>query len=468
MMAPEASGTGRKNDTPDRSPQQSPSGADARNSGRKQRHQQNRNTPAKIKFEGRCADLKDFVFDCAHDTQSDLFARTQREIGDYAGRTYKYGGAIRKAVLDLEEQAFDLPDDPPDNATLSQQRLWEKAVDEVAKMQGHYNQNLMSLFALVLGQCSDALREKLRSKTEYAQVNTTQNGLQLLNVIRGVAFNYESNKFVAQAVAENIGKVWKCIQEPNESNANFADRFKTTVEVVEQSGGEIGHQPGIEQERELDYDNLASIDADDLAALRDDAKELFLTTIFLLNADRRRYKELQVVTQNDYTRGHNNFPRNRVKALEMLDGYLSLHRGPNLPRGNDGVTFHNSGTADDGSSTVNANAGGGNTTNGGKASVKCRKCKGIGHYARECPSGDNAPGGDDTATNETVATNPTGDGKAAEGKGRNSVALSTVEMPQQGLTLHEGDPMPRTWVLLDLRLPCVFAGGKDAADAGYY
>jgi Reverse transcriptase (RNA-dependent DNA polymerase)/Zinc knuckle len=454
MMAPEAPGTGRKTDAPDRSPQQSPGGADARNSGRKQRHNQNRTTPTKIKFEGRCTDLKDFVFDCAPGTQSELFTRTQREIGDYVGRTYKYGGAIRKAVLDLEEQVFHVPDDPPDNATLGQQRLWEKAVDEVAKMQGHYNQNLMTLFALVWGQCSDALREKLRSKPEYVEVNTTQNGLDLLNLIRGVAFNQESNKFVAQAVAENIGRVWKCIQEPNESNAQYADRFQTTVEVVEQSGGEIGHQPGIErflaQERGFDYDNPGAIHANDLAALHDDAKELFFTTVFLMNADRRRYKELQVVTQNDYTRGHNNFPRNRVKALEMLDGYLSLHRGPNLPRGNDGVTFNNNGAMENGSGTVNANVGGGkDTSTGGKANVKCRKCKGIGHYARECPSGDGEPAASDSAANEAATANSTGDGRAAEGKGRDGIALSTMALPQQGVALHEGGPMPSTWVLLD-------------------
>jgi hypothetical protein len=77
MMAPEASGTGSKPNAPDRSSQHSPGGADARNSGRKQRHQQNRNSPVKAKFEGRCPDLKDHVFDCALDTQSDLFARTQ-------------------------------------------------------------------------------------------------------------------------------------------------------------------------------------------------------------------------------------------------------------------------------------------------------------------------------------------------------------------------------------------------------
>jgi Reverse transcriptase (RNA-dependent DNA polymerase)/Zinc knuckle len=448
MMAPEGSGGGAQGGAPNGSPQPDSGGSNARN-GRKQRHnQQNRNTPVKTKFEGRCPDLKGHVFDCASDTQSDQFTRTLKEVADYVGRTYKYGGAVRRAVESLEEQTFDLPPDPPDGATFGEQRLWEKAVDEVAKKQGLYEQNLMTLFALVWGQCSDALREKLRSKTEYERINTMQNGLELLRLMRTVAFNHESTKFVAQSMVENKGKVWKCIQEAHESNQAYMDRFINTVAVVEQTGGELGGDPAIErfiaEEQGFNYDaapgDVEAMNDDQAAGVRRDAKELFLATIFLMNADRRRYKELQIVTQNDYTRGHNNYPRTLVAAYELINGYTSMYRGPSLPRGNDGVSFHNSGESggsENAAGTVNANAG-------GKANVKCRKCKELGHYERECPNGE---GGTGTAKVKEATNSGTSNAEGDGGKGSKGVTFVTGG--EHGWVLHEGNPMPNTWVLLD-------------------
>jgi Reverse transcriptase (RNA-dependent DNA polymerase)/Zinc knuckle len=431
-IAPEGGGNGDANAT---SPQQNQNGQGGRGGRNKQRHQQNRGSPAKVKFEGRCPDLKGYCFDCVLDTQSDAFTKAQREIADYVGRTYKYGGAIRRAIETLEDQAFDLPEDPPEDATLGQQRLWEKAVDEVAKKQSHYDQNLMTLYALVLGQCSEALREKLRAMAEWEALSATQDGLALMRMVRTVAFNHESTKFVVHSIAENMGKVWRCIQESHETNQAYLDRFTNVVAVVEQTGGELGHNPGVERflanERGLDYDVM---DADDAAAVRDDAKELFLATIFLLNADRRRYKELQLVTQNDYTRGTNKYPRTMVGAYELLNGYTSMYRGPNLPRGNDGVSFNQNGDSADG--TANVNAGG-----GGKANVKCHNCKKLGHYERECPTKD---GGVVDAEKDKPSPKKS---SGAEGKGCDAVTFNNSG--SYGVVLHDGNPMPRSWLLLD-------------------
>jgi hypothetical protein len=238
------------------------------------------------------------------DTQSDLYTNTLKEIADYVGRTYKYGGAIRRAIANLEDQVFPLPPDLPAGATRGEEHLWTKVVEEVAKIQAQYNQHIMTVFALVWGQCSDALHEKLRPKPEFEAIDAAQNGLDLLRIIHTVAFNHESNKFVAQSVAENTGKVWKCIQESNGSNQAYMDCFNNVVAVVEQTGGELGRNPGIKrflaEERGFIYDagpgEPNTMNADEAEAVRDDAEKLYLATIFLMNADRCCYKELQLVT----------------------------------------------------------------------------------------------------------------------------------------------------------------------------
>jgi hypothetical protein len=78
------------------------------------------------------------------------------------------------------------------------------------------------------------------------------------------------------------------------------------------------------------------MNADETKAVWEDAKKLYLATIFLMNADRHH-------TQDNYTCGHNNYPHTVLAAYEFFDGYTSMYSGPHLPRSNDGVSFHNSG-----------------------------------------------------------------------------------------------------------------------------
>ena len=46
---------------------------------------------SQTRFEGRCNDLKGLIYDCADVRQADQYARTTKEIGEYIGRTFKFG-----------------------------------------------------------------------------------------------------------------------------------------------------------------------------------------------------------------------------------------------------------------------------------------------------------------------------------------------------------------------------------------
>jgi hypothetical protein len=89
--------------------------------------------PRQPKFEGECDDLKGHIYDYSDVRQSDIFMKTTKEIGEFFRRTYKYGGNIRLVVENLELPVMDKPSDPPENATRTQERIWEKQVDEFVK-----------------------------------------------------------------------------------------------------------------------------------------------------------------------------------------------------------------------------------------------------------------------------------------------------------------------------------------------
>jgi hypothetical protein len=56
--------------------------------------------------------------------------KTTREIAEYVGRTYKYGGDARLAVNSLAMPLITTPADPPENASRSETRIWQKLIDQ--------------------------------------------------------------------------------------------------------------------------------------------------------------------------------------------------------------------------------------------------------------------------------------------------------------------------------------------------
>ena len=124
------------------------------------RNQQNREQqPTRApKFEGRCDELSGHIYEYASTRQAvDMYTKTTREICEYVGRTYKYGADTKMALETLAVPTFPHPNDPPENASRTEVRMWEKAVDEAFKRKNLLAQNLQTAYSLIYGQCTDAL-----------------------------------------------------------------------------------------------------------------------------------------------------------------------------------------------------------------------------------------------------------------------------------------------------------------------
>jgi hypothetical protein len=79
-------------------------------------------------------------------------------VCECVGRSYKYHGADTKTALEtLSEPTFPELTDPAANATRTQERIWEKQVDEHVRRGTMLMENLKTAYSLMYGQCSDAL-----------------------------------------------------------------------------------------------------------------------------------------------------------------------------------------------------------------------------------------------------------------------------------------------------------------------
>jgi hypothetical protein len=96
----------------------------------KTKHLSTANETMTMNFEGKCDDLSGYIYDCADPKQAaDMYTNTTKEISEYVGRTYKYGGEMRQVIMKLRKPTYPIPEDIPkdSSARWSEDHLEEQA-----------------------------------------------------------------------------------------------------------------------------------------------------------------------------------------------------------------------------------------------------------------------------------------------------------------------------------------------------
>lgn len=158
-----------------------------------------RTTPPETKFEGKTEGLKGHIYDFGTPQQADIYTITTREIAEYAGRTMLYGNDISIAVDKLKMPTIEEPLEPPPihpATTLSkgQEKIHEKKLVEYVKRILQLDENVNKVYAIVWGQCTEALREKLRGLSNFETISIEGQGINLIKEIRDIVYKREKDK----------------------------------------------------------------------------------------------------------------------------------------------------------------------------------------------------------------------------------------------------------------------------------
>lgn len=156
--------------------------------GNKEKRRKNRNRngrgPAREgRFEGRCIHLKGYIYDVV--TGRGTYQKTTKEIAEYIGRTYEDAGEFRTGLVNLRLPVLVPPANPTSNADTATIEIWkEKRKIHVREVTAR-KRNSERAFALVLGQCTEALRNRIEADTRWNDINNQSDIIELLSLIRG-------------------------------------------------------------------------------------------------------------------------------------------------------------------------------------------------------------------------------------------------------------------------------------------
>jgi hypothetical protein len=356
-----------------------------------------------------------------------------------------------------------MPQDPPEGASKTQNRIWEKEVDEYVKRKTYLTENVKTIFSLVWGQCSDIMRQKLEALSEFEAFSAEGNGIALLKAIKALTYNFQSQKYLPHALHESKRRFYIQSQGRHVTTQAYLEQFQNIVDVIEHSGGGIGSEPGIDlliaEEKGKEVNQLTAAD-------KSEAQDRYLAVAFILGSDRTRYGKLIENLENDFLQGRNSYPKNLTASYNLLINWKQDPR--NLMRSvgvtNDGVSFANIDGDDDGGVSLNTN-GGGRRRKGppDKSKITCRRCGEKGHYPSECDNERIArpPSGDDASTSSSLTSASAGTRQSgatlllsgiAEGEFEDDITTGFQFLNHANETVFQNAgsaAVPDTWILLD-------------------
>ena len=178
-----------------------------------------------------------------------------------------------------------MPDDPPEDMTVTETRVWEKHVDEYVKRDTYLSENVKTLYSLVMGQCTDALWARLEALDSYAVMSESANGISLLKAIKSIVYNFQDQKYLAHSIHDAKHRFYLLSQGKQTTQA-YLEQFQNVVDVIEHCGGSLGFEPGLHEEilskKGIPRQVVTTKQKDQIAK---EAHERYLGTAFLCGSD---------------------------------------------------------------------------------------------------------------------------------------------------------------------------------------
>ena len=194
--------------------------------------------------------------------------------------------------------------------------------------------------------------------SEYRTLDKNRDVVGVLKLIKELAYGDNEKKYPARQSVLLMKKLFKMCQEETETLTEYYKRFISLIESVENTYGKLVPFATVTKNEKFGPNNEVN------AEKSETKRERFLAYLFMEGVQ-KIYKPILNDIENDYTVGHDNYPKNIEDALEILTVFGGKFNNPKKPRESE-IQFMQK--------TEMMQKG------------LCFKCKRKGHKAQDCPA----------------------------------------------------------------------------------
>ena len=191
-----------------------------------------------------------------------------------------------------------------------------------------YTNFCSGLYNLVMGQCSEALKERLKSHEDFMDAN--QNGISLLVLIRSLLHTFEEHRKLADGLPDVKMAFYKLRQGKHMKLECYHELFLAQVEVMDEVGVTIPDTALIQHVEEQHGTGVTT------AADQAEAKQIALAIQFI-NGPNASHKPYLSHLRNSYLDGVDVYPNTVQVAHNILQCREETHSVPTV-EGN-GIVF---------------------------------------------------------------------------------------------------------------------------------
>ena len=270
-------------------------------------------------LKGACEELKDNVYTVGDAKQADRFTKTTENIVNYIQRTYEEGQDVMDALVKLEDVDFDEyepeSDEAEDQLTYMQKLMLQAKVKEFMARKNKYQHNMNKAYALILGQCTQGLKNKLETSKKWETIKQEHSPILLLKAIKEITQDFQDSKYPIASICRSLETVFNIKQDEREGLAAYAKRFKIAQDIMEAQHGTLDLSVYVARLPEYNEDTH-----DDLTK---QAYNKLLAYLFIKGADPKRSGDMLTSLANDYALGADLYPEDLETATSALANYQS-------------------------------------------------------------------------------------------------------------------------------------------------
>jgi len=201
-----------------------------------------------------------------------------------------------------------------DNPTEVEKLKWSKDYDLYMRKTHAYETHKAKVFAYILSECDDAMKNRLETMTGYDEVDEGNQVVELLALIKRAMYDTNDKKYPPMQAVEAWQQLLRVQQFENDAVIAYYKRFQSLLERVELCYGPLKPEKLAEKE----YKSNASQTRKE--AILEEQREKMLACIFMRGTN-KLLKTVLKDLENDFALGQAKYPATVEEALQVMTLY---------------------------------------------------------------------------------------------------------------------------------------------------
>lgn len=169
----------------------------------------------------------------------DTFLETTRAIAEYVGAKFETADEWRQGMVEQKLSTLRAPTPPSDSTNIALMENYKLDLREHRDALSVRKNNQGKVYALVLGQCSPALRNLMEASHLWDGIDGSSNVMSLLCLIQSSMNQRQTRKQSTHIVVEADSVVYSFKQGRRVTDAEYFNQFKDKFSTAQQLGGGV-------------------------------------------------------------------------------------------------------------------------------------------------------------------------------------------------------------------------------------